>query len=45
VDRLAQMKFKVIPNVNSAKLSVFVKKIEERKTSNATVHQEIKGSN
>jgi hypothetical protein len=35
VDRLKEMKFKVMPNVNSSKLWVFVKRIEEWEALNA----------
>jgi serine/threonine protein kinase len=39
VDRLKDMKFKVIPNVNSSKLSAFVKEIERWETANPVVPQ------
>jgi hypothetical protein len=39
VDRLKEMKFKVMPNVNSAKLSGFVKEIEGWELRNPTVPQ------
>jgi serine/threonine protein kinase len=37
VDRLKEMKFKLMPNVNSWKLSAFVKEIEEWESHNSTV--------
>jgi serine/threonine protein kinase len=37
VDRLAEMNFKVMLNVNSLKLSAFVKRIEEEEAGNAAV--------
>jgi serine/threonine protein kinase len=40
VDRLKQMKFKVMPNVNSWKVSEFVKTIEEWEANNSGVPQE-----
>jgi serine/threonine protein kinase len=39
VDQLKEMKFKVIPNVNSAKLSGFVKEIERWESHNPAVPQ------
>jgi serine/threonine protein kinase len=39
VDRLEKMKFKVIPGVNSSKISNFVKSIKEFEVHNATVQQ------
>jgi serine/threonine protein kinase len=39
IDRLSEMKFKVMPNVNSAKLRAFVKEIEECEKQNAAVEQ------
>jgi serine/threonine protein kinase len=39
MDRLKQMKFKVIPGVNPSKLSTFVEKIEELELRNATIQQ------
>jgi hypothetical protein len=39
VDRLKEMKFKVMRNVNSSKLKRFVKEIEEWEACNATVPQ------
>jgi serine/threonine protein kinase len=39
VDRLKEMKFKVMPNVNSAKLSEFVKEIEVWESENPAVPQ------
>jgi serine/threonine protein kinase len=39
VDRLKEMKFKVMPNVNSSKLSAFVKEIETMEALNAGIPQ------
>jgi serine/threonine protein kinase len=39
VDCLKKMKFKVMPNVNSSKLSAFVKEIEELESHNSTIPQ------
>jgi serine/threonine protein kinase len=39
VDRLKEMKFKVMPNVNSWKISEFVKEIEEWESHNPGVPQ------
>jgi hypothetical protein len=39
VDRLKQMKFKVMPNVNSLKLAAFVEAIERQETLNSAVPQ------
>jgi serine/threonine protein kinase len=39
VDRLKEMKFKVMPNVNSSKLSAFDKEIEEWESHNPAVPQ------
>jgi hypothetical protein len=39
VDRLKEMKFKVMPNVNSSKLSAFVAIIEGLESHNAAVAQ------
>jgi isochorismate hydrolase len=39
VDRLKEMKFKVMPNVNSWKLSAFVKEIEEWEMRNEGIPQ------
>jgi serine/threonine protein kinase len=39
VDRLKEIKFKVVPNVNSWKLSAFVKEIEEWESHNPVVLQ------
>jgi serine/threonine protein kinase len=39
VDRLKEIKFKVLPNVNSSKLSAFVKQIEGLESHNPTVQQ------
>jgi hypothetical protein len=39
VERLSEMKFKIMPNVNSAKLREFVKKIEESESPDAATQQ------
>jgi hypothetical protein len=39
VDRLKEMKFKVMRNVNSLKISAFVKEIEEWESQNLAVPQ------
>jgi hypothetical protein len=39
VDRLKQMRFKVMPNVNSLKLAAFAKVIEILETPNSAVPQ------
>jgi TPR repeat protein len=39
VDRLKEMKFKVMPNVNSSKLATFVKEIERLESQNPVVPQ------
>jgi serine/threonine protein kinase len=39
VDRLKELKFKVMPNVNSSKLSAFVETIEEWEARNSAVPQ------
>jgi hypothetical protein len=37
VDCLKEMKFRVMPNVNSSKISSFVKEIEEWESHNSTI--------
>jgi hypothetical protein len=39
MDRLAEMKFKLIPKVNSVKSAQFVRKIEEWKKSKEVIPQ------
>jgi serine/threonine protein kinase len=41
VDRLVEMKFQLIQNVNSAKLSRFVKQIEEQEAVNGEGHKDV----